>query len=447
MEEMVTIPKSEYEMLKELPARLAALERELSLLKNGRNSRTSSTPPSQDIGKSNGISLRPKSSKQSGGQEGHKGHTLLMKEDPDQVVIHSTAYCKGCGAYLGEVLSCEISRRQEIELPVYHPVYIEHQSHVKICPCCGKKNAGDYPCHIQAPVQYGSSVQSIVSYLSVYQYIPYQRIKRLLRDLFNLPISEGSIDNLLGRMSAKVESAYQEIQKHLSVSEVVGSDETGCRAGGKKHWFHVWQDKLHTFIVSHASRGYKVIAERFPKGFEQSIHVSDCWAAQLKTVAKRHQLCIAHLLRELLNFEKSVHSVWSAKMKDLFYRAMALKHTLGEEDYHTLPTQVIALEKELDELLAVDYTTFHVKEQALIQRLIKNRNSILTFLYYKDVPPDNNASERAIRNVKVKTKVSGQFRNEEGKGADRFARIRSIIDTTLKNGQDVYPALRCLANS
>jgi transposase len=298
MGEMETIPKSEYDMLKELPARLAALESELSLLKNGRNSRTSSTPPSQDIGKSNAISLRPKSPKQSGGQSGHKGHTLLMTEHPDQVFIHSTTYCKVCGTYLGDVLSCEISRRQEIEPALLHPVYIEHQSHVKECPCCGKKNAGDYPCHIQSPVQYGSSEKSMESYLSVYPYLPCQRIKRLLCDLFNLRISEGSIANLLGRMSGKAEAACQKIQKHLSVSEVVGSDETGCRVGGKKHWFHVWQDNLHTFIVSHTSRGYKVIAERFPRGFEHSIHVSDCWAARLKTVSKRHQLCIAHLLRE-----------------------------------------------------------------------------------------------------------------------------------------------------
>ncbi|MDR1897733.1 MAG: transposase, partial [Prevotellaceae bacterium] len=61
------------------------------------------------------------------------------------------------------------------------------------------------------------------------------------------------------------------------------------------------------------------------------------------------------------------------------------------------------------------------------------------------IPADNNASERAIRNVKVKTKVSGQFRNIEGKGADRFARLRSVIDTTIKNGREVYTALQTLA--
>ena len=50
------------------------------------------------------------------------------------------------------------------------------------------------------------------------------------------------------------------------------------------------------------------------------------------------------------------------------------------------------------------------------------------------------------RNVKIKTKISGQFRNKDGKGADRYAKIRSVIDTTVKNGQEVYAALVCLAN-
>jgi hypothetical protein len=60
------------------------------------------------------------------------------------------------------------------------------------------------------------------------------------------------------------------------------------------------------------------------------------------------------------------------------------------------------------------------------------------------VPPDNNGSERAIRNVKVKTKVSTQFRTE--KGAQRFAILRSVIDTTIKNSQSVFQALTLLVN-
>jgi hypothetical protein len=116
------------------------------------------------------------------------------------------------------------------------------------------------------------------------------------------------------------------------------------------------------------------------------------------------------------------------------------------EDYQNPPEEVAKLNREPDELLAADISGFHQKEQAFVKRLQKHRQSIFTFLLYPNVPPDNNGSERAIRNVKVKTKVSGQFRNPQGKGAERFARIRSVIDTTLKNEQDVFFALKCLTN-
>jgi transposase len=62
--------------------------------------------------------------------------------------------------------------------------------------------------------------------------------------------------------------------------------------------------------------------------------------------------------------------------------------------------------------------------------------------YHPKVPPDNNASEQAVRNVKVKTKVSNQFRSEDG--ARRFAIMRSVIDTTIKNTQNVFEALTLL---
>jgi hypothetical protein len=166
---------------------------------------------------------------------------------------------------------------------------------------------------------------------------------------------------------------------------------------------------------------------------------------QLKTKAKAHQLCTAHLLRELLNFEKSLHDPWSVRMKELLYRAIALKRTVLAEDYQNPSEEVVKLHEELDVLLSVDASGFHRKERAFINRLQKHRQRIFTFLLYPNVPPNNTGLERAIRNVKVKTKVSGQFRNAEGRGADRFARIRSVIDATIKNGQDVFTALKCLA--
>ena len=78
------------------------------------------------------------------------------------------------------------------------------------------------------------------------------------------------------------------------------------------------------------------------------------------------------------------------------------------------------------------------------KRMLKYKDFILTFLYHPKVPPDNNGSERAIRNVKVKLKVSGQFKS--WKGVENFLILRSITDTVLKNKQNVLNALNLIAN-
>ena len=447
---MVTIRRSEYEWMKsrisELDALVKLLMEEIALLKNGRNSGTSSTPPSHDLGRSNSISLREKSGKQSGGQSGHKGHFHALSDTPDQVFDSLPGVCEQCGEDLRHIESETYTRRQVVDIPPVQPHYTEHRSHVKTCPLCHFVNRGSFPEEVKSPLQYGSSVESMAGYLSVYQDIPYRRMKELFRDCFGLRISEGTIDNLLDRLAMKAGSVYSEIRERVHQSPVVGSDETGNHVNGSKRWFHVWQTPFLTYIVSAVSRGFKVISEHFPDGFLHSFYVSDCWAAQLKTPARGHQLCMAHLLRELSNFIKSLGSEWSSRMKDLFVRAIDLKAKLTGEDYINIPAEVVCMNKQLDELLQTDCSKFHAKEQAFIKRLIKNREGIFTFLTHPDVPPDNNASERAIRNVKVKTKVSGQFRNDDGKGADRYARIRSVVDTSIKNGQGVYTALICLAN-
>jgi len=455
---MITISRSEYEQLRrenaELRAAVQLLQEEISLFKGGKDSRTSSTAPSHDIGRSNKISLRVSTGRKSGGQPGHSGFTLSMSETPNEIINHYPQVCEHCGEDLHFVDSVSFTRRQLVDLPPVSPVYIEHRSHKRICPVCQFENKGEFPERLQSPIQYGAQVEAMAGYLSVYQSLPYQRICRLFKDFFGLNLSSGSIDSFLEHLAQKSHTAYESIRARIVASEVVGADETGCRVNGKKYWFHVWQTPLLTFIVSFASRGHSVIEKYFADGFIKSFYVSDCWGSQLKVKAKAHQLCMSHLLRELTNFIQNLKSEWSVKMKELFLSAIELKKTMmviepsGNTEHHYLnpPPEVATVNEKLDELLGVDCSEFHSKEQAFIKRLRKHRQSIFTFLICPKVPPDNNASERAIRNVKVKTKVSGQFRNKDGKGADRYAKIRSVVDTTIKNGQEVYAAFVALAN-
>lgn len=68
--------------------------------------------------------------------------------------------------------------------------------------------------------------------------------------------------------------------------------------------------------------------------------------------------------------------------------------------------------------------------KSLLKKLNSCRNHIYEFLYNENIPPDNNGSERAIRNVKVKQKVSTMFKSESG--ITNYAIIRSIFDTCTK---------------
>jgi transposase len=430
----------------ELQTVVKQLEDKISLIEGSRNSRTSSTAPSHDIGRSNQVSLRVPSGKKSGGQSGHAGHTLILSDTPNDIIDHHPHSCDHCGTDLQGMDSVSFTRRQIVDIPPVSPVYIEHRSHMKTCPLCSFQTCGVFPSHLQAPIQYGARIEAMTGYLSVFQSIPYNRICKLFKDFFGLHLSEGTIDNFLNSLAEKSNPSYENIREQIQQSLVVGADETGCRVGGKKHWFHVWQAPTLTFIASFASRGYAVIEKYFSAGFPNSFYVSDCWASHLKVEAKAHQLCMSHLLRELINFEEKLKRQWSIQMKELFMRAIELKKNMTEIDYLNPNVEVTKLNKELDKLLETDLSGLHPKEQSFIKRLIKHRQSIFTFLIVPDVPPDNNASERAIRNVKVKTKVSGQFRNKEGKGADRYAKIRSVVDTKIKNGKDVYEALVALAN-
>ena len=72
-----------------------------------------------------------------------------------------------------------------------------------------------------------------------------------------------------------------------------------------------------------------------------------------------------------------------------------------------------------------------------------DKKHVFTFLFVEQITPDNNASERAIRNIKVKQKISGQFKTV--KGAQNFAIIRSVIDTTIKNSENVLDALKTVS--
>lgn len=270
-------------------------------------------------------------------------------------------------------------------------------------------------------------------------------MQEIFTDVFNAPISEGGIQYLLEKLARKAAPAYQIIKDRLQTTRLaVGGDETGIKVNGDKHWGWTWQSEDATFIIITNNRGQKSIDEAFENGFENAALVHDCWASHFNTKALTHQICIAHLLRDL-NYLNELHNhKWSRTLKLLLQKAIRLKRQMSKVDYLTHNTERRQIEKWLNFLLNYKLPPDKKELLSFQKRMIKYRPYIFTFLYRYEVPFDNNASERAIRNIKVKQKVSGQFRSENG--ASCFAVLRSITDTAIKNGQKVLEALSVIAN-
>ena len=132
-----------------------------------------------------------------------------------------------------------------------------------------------YPQGVNAPIQYGARLEAYVAYLSVYQYLPYQGLCLLLKDVFGLCISEGSISNLLQRAASKASPIYEQIQAELQTANYVGSDETGAKVNGKNWWIWTWQNVKNTFLKASPSRGSQTVEETFPGGLLKATIGSD----------------------------------------------------------------------------------------------------------------------------------------------------------------------------
>jgi transposase len=106
-----------------------------------------------------------------------------------------------------DIIASGIAKRQVVDLPPLRFVTIEHQCETALCPCCGAATTGEFPPDVTNPVQYGSQVKRLAVYLRHEQFIPYERERQMLADLFELPISAGALHNFVATGAEQVEPA------------------------------------------------------------------------------------------------------------------------------------------------------------------------------------------------------------------------------------------------
>lgn len=438
-----------------LKARIQVLETENAALKAenerlrsqlSKNSQNSSRPPSTDaFNRPKPKSLREKSGKLPGGQEGRTGKTLQQVSNPDELVIHSASRCSGCEASLENVEGEIVATRQVFEIPQPKVEVVEHRCLKKTCASCGKQNTVDFPAGVEQLAQYGPRTKGLITYLQNYQLIPYERLTELFADVFGIKISEGTIFNTAKTAYQNLASFEEHTKQLLLQSPTLNADETGVDINKKLHWLHsVSTDRL-TFHHIHEKRGSEAMdAGGVLPQFKGTV-VHDCWSPYFK-YDFAHALCNAHLLRELNAVIENSQEQWAKDMQEFLRKAN--KASKGSEGSKCLSeAEIKELEKEYREIISRGYveTGGPLPEEKsssrnLWERFVLRQHQVLRFIYDASVPFDNNLAERDIRMVKVKEKISGCFRSLAG--AQQHARIRSYISTVKKQAADILNQLQ-----
>jgi transposase len=425
-----------------------------------KDSHNSSKPPSSDgLKKPKTRSRRRKGQHPRGGQPGHQGDTLKQVAEPDHIALHSITTCPHCQADLAGVEARDHEKRQVFDVPPVHLEVTEHRAEIKACPGCGQEVKGAFPAEVTQPTQYGPRVKAQASYLNNYHFIPLARTEELLTDFYGQAPSEAVIIAANQQMVAQTQASLERIRQQIMGADVAHFDESGLRVEGKLHWLHVASTDLLTHYHVDRKRGQigMQAGAILPKFQGNAVH--DHWKPYLNFDQCQHSFCNAHHLRELQFITEQYQQPWAEEMAQLLQNIQAEVEATPAPRM-SLPLDCLAhYEGAYDRLIAkglaanpppkVSLPKKRGRPQQsppknLLDRLLTYKSGVLAFMYDFRIPFDNNLAERDVRMVKVKQKVSGAFRTQDG--AKSFCAIRSYISTARKQGHNVidvlYDALR-----
>lgn len=426
-----------------------------------KNSKNSSKPPSSDGLKKPPVnkdrSLRGKSGKKQGAQDGHNGVNLSVLADPDEVKHHMHSDCANCPYHDSCLEKAYVKEtRHELDAVVTINVVAHERILVSNCPMHGGDKLGTFPTDLKATVQYGKNLQALVVALNTVGAVSVNRTHEILSGVFNIPLATGTIKNIVTRFSVLLSDTYERIRKQMTLLGLIHCDETGTRVDGTNWWVHNASNPDFTFLSIDRKRGWLGMDAAGILPDYHGIIVHDCWASYWKFSDCIHAICCAHLLRELNGIEENhPEQTCVTKFKELLLAMKKVKDKAIEQSKDAVSYYHLhKFDRQYNEIIKTAYEENPLPETTgkkrgrkkktkvlnLVSRLENYKESVCLFIKNLCVPFDNNLAERDLRMIKVKTKVSGCFRSEEG--AQEYLTIMSYIGTAHKHGINAYTAIR-----
>jgi transposase len=429
-------------LVAQLTSRLAQLEARLN-----QNSSNSSQPPSFDPPSApKPLPKPPPSGRKQGGQPGHKGTTRFLKPTDacHDVVSFFPETCAHCQAPLPPNFSPDAPpprRHQVLDLP---PVLIrttEYQCHACCCPHCHGVTFAALPSWVPTG-GVGPRLQAVCALLVGRHRMTRRSLQEFLLQAGGERLSLGCLCALEARTTAALAAPYEAACQAIARAKQVNADETPWRQGALKAW--LWtavSEWIVCFLVS-ASRSREAFQTLVP--FDPARTVTcDRYSAYQHLVGDQRQVCWAHLLRDFTALaqtnapERDLGAELVAATKELFavwsgYRAEAM-------DRRGLEEAMQPVQERVRRLLEEGRASPHWKAGPLGTELLKQWESLWTFVRIEGVEPTNNAAERAVRPGVLWRKIS--FGNQ-GEGGRAFVeRMLTVVGSLRLQGRGVLDYL------
>jgi transposase len=417
-----------------LTAKIADLEEKLNT-----NSSNSSKSPSSDLFhkpkkkkiKQHGAG-KNKALKQ-GAQPGHegKGRKLLPTEEVNDIVVCLPKPICNCGGHVKPNLA-KFKRHQQFELPVIKPIVTEYQQIYGTCDTCGTTHCAPLPHGVSNTLLAPRAIATVAIFTSDYR-LSKLATMRVFEDVFNLPVSLGTISNAEEIVSAALTPPVEEAKVYIQQQTgVVNADETSHKQQGNKMWMWLATTLLVAVFIIRTRRNMDAAKDLLGEAFA-GILVSDRYSSYnwIKTTCR--QFCWAHLKRDMQKI--SERSGQAGKIGDdiLDYikRMFRLWHRLkeGKMSRKTFQAAMKPIRCNVERLLTEGTTCGHKKTENTCKHILKFKDALWSFVEIEGVEPTNNLAEQLIRFYVLWRKSSFGTQSERG---NLFVERMMTVTTTCK---------------
>src|SRR5215472_17192907 len=251
-DELIALARAQAAQIAELTRRIAELEGKLGPPKTPDNS---SVPPSQGR-KANRAERRAAKKR-----KGRPGVFRALAANPDRIVETLAEHRPHCEHALGRQDQPGYHAYDHIELPPIRPIVTRLHRHRGVCPNCRRGFSAAPPAGMSPGSPFGSDLTALILHLHVTQAIGFERLARLLDEVFGIRISEGAIAKMLARAGAPLTAAAETTAAAVRSSKVVASDETSARVEGKNWWQWVLLSSTAVYHLIADSRGATVLTD------------------------------------------------------------------------------------------------------------------------------------------------------------------------------------------